>query len=144
MIRISIALAAIALIGTTVGCTMCCHPYDYCGPVYEGQGRYATGCSQCARAGSIFAADAAESMPVNDTPVQTVSARAKSRPKALAGSSAAVPGSERILSVSDRAVEKSTPVAVSSGQPQDRSVEAQPSSPADGWTARRSMDDAAR
>jgi hypothetical protein len=32
----------------SAGCTMCCHPYDYCGPVYDG--------GQCSneRAGSVL------------------------------------------------------------------------------------------
>jgi hypothetical protein len=36
----------------TAGCTMCAHPYDYCGPVYAGQN--CEPCNPQARAGSIL------------------------------------------------------------------------------------------
>jgi hypothetical protein len=52
MVRPSLVIAVAATLAALAGCTMCCHPYDHCGPVYEG--RYATGCSRNVHAGSIF------------------------------------------------------------------------------------------
>jgi hypothetical protein len=45
-------LAAIAVLAFSSGCTMCCHPYDNCGPVFD----ESTGHPLCstARAGSIL------------------------------------------------------------------------------------------
>jgi hypothetical protein len=79
MVRIGFAVAVIAVVATTAGCTMCCHPYDGCGPVFEGHGRYATGCSCCARAGSVYSECADASMSTSEMPVQNASARAKTR-----------------------------------------------------------------
>lgn len=46
------ALAALCLVASAVGCRMCAHPYDYCGPTFTGGN-----CQPCdfyARAGSIL------------------------------------------------------------------------------------------
>jgi hypothetical protein len=46
------ALTALCLIASAVGCRMCAHPYDYCGPTFTGGN-----CQPCdfyARAGSIL------------------------------------------------------------------------------------------
>ena len=51
MYRATCAIALLVLLAMATGCTMCAHPYDYCGPTFTG------GCGeQCipnARAGSI-------------------------------------------------------------------------------------------
>ncbi len=158
MVRVSFAVAIIAVIATTVGCTMCCHPYDYCGPVYDGQGRYATGCSRCARAGSIFAEEADAPMQISGTakpaggmakqssgmPARTASARVRTRTTPQRAPSTEVAGSERIVSVTDRAVDSPALAADSPAQPGKLSAEAAQPMPARGWTARRSTDETLR
>jgi len=51
MYRAICALALLATVAMASGCTMCAHPFDYCGPMFTG------GCGeQCdpnARAGSV-------------------------------------------------------------------------------------------
>jgi hypothetical protein len=70
-------VVAVCLLSAT-GCTMCCHPYDNCGPVYdEASGR--SYCSQ-SRAGSILDGGAAKPAAVDtnevieETPQQVSSA----------------------------------------------------------------------
>lgn len=53
MKRIYLSLAAITLLTATVGCRMCAHPYDYCGPLFTGDCG-SVPCDPCARAGSIL------------------------------------------------------------------------------------------
>ena len=96
------------------------------------------------RAGSIFAEDAAAPLPTTETPEQTASARVKTRTQPLRGPSGDVPGSERILSVSDRAVDSPALAADSPVRPENQSVEAAQPLPASGWTARRSADETLR
>ncbi|MBN1908969.1 MAG: hypothetical protein JW818_04455 [Pirellulales bacterium] len=36
MSRVLFALIAVGLIAGATGCTMCAHPYDYCGPTFMG------------------------------------------------------------------------------------------------------------
>jgi hypothetical protein len=72
MVRISFAVAVVAVLAATVGCTMCCHPYDECGPVYEG--RFATGCSKNVRQGSVFSGTSdtsSETSPAHVNPQPT-------------------------------------------------------------------------
>ena len=52
MLRTVFALTAIVLVAAAAGCSMCAHPYDYCGPTFMG-GNYQT-CDPDARAGSIL------------------------------------------------------------------------------------------
>ena len=52
MARTTFACAVVALVALTAGCSMCAHPYDYCGPTFTGEG-----CQPCmpnARACSIL------------------------------------------------------------------------------------------
>jgi hypothetical protein len=44
MRRVMFAWAGIGLLLLAVGCSMCAHPYDYCGPVYDGP---CTSCGAC-------------------------------------------------------------------------------------------------
>jgi hypothetical protein len=46
-------LGIIFVLGMSAGCSMCCHPYDYLGPVQDGCGCGSCGCG--GRAGSILA-----------------------------------------------------------------------------------------
>lgn len=62
-------LGVLALLALTTGCTMCCHPYDNCGPVYEsGCGSF---CSN-ARAGSILEGGVAQTKASPFVPEETI------------------------------------------------------------------------
>ena len=52
MFRMALALGVVVFLMSVAGCTMCCHPYDYCGPVHDGCG--CQSCSPCYRAGSVL------------------------------------------------------------------------------------------
>ena len=52
MYRTALALAAVGLIAFSSGCTMCCSPYDYCGPTFTGGP--GESCCPSARAGSVL------------------------------------------------------------------------------------------
>ncbi len=52
MVRTIHVVALVALIAVTAGCTMCAHPYDYCGPTFTGD--CGQPCAPNARAGSIL------------------------------------------------------------------------------------------
>ena len=53
MVRTFFALSMVALFAMATGCHMLSHPYDYCGPLYDGEGgQYC--CCPNARAGSIL------------------------------------------------------------------------------------------
>ena len=52
MYRFLILLTAFALATPSLGCRLCDHPYDYCGPTSIA-GRFQP-CDPCARAGSIL------------------------------------------------------------------------------------------
>jgi hypothetical protein len=72
-------VVAVCLLSAT-GCTMCCHPYDNCGPVYD----EASGRSYCtqSRAGSILDGGAAKPAAANSEEIieeapQQVSSAAK-------------------------------------------------------------------
>ena len=52
MRRTVFALTAIVLVAAATGCSMCAHPYDYCGPMFTGGNCEA--CNPDARAGSIL------------------------------------------------------------------------------------------
>ena len=51
MIRRTTLLVAVALLATT-GCRYCASPYDYCGPLFTGDG--CTPCAADSRAGSLY------------------------------------------------------------------------------------------
>jgi hypothetical protein len=52
MRRTCLAACFAALLAAAAGCTMCDHPYDYCGPTYTGE--CGQTCNPLARAGSIL------------------------------------------------------------------------------------------
>ncbi|MGD0382727.1 MAG: hypothetical protein ABSA77_04330 [Thermoguttaceae bacterium] len=57
-----IAYAGIlGLIALSFGCTMCCHPYDNNGPVYDSNGQ----CASEVRAGSILEGGAVQPSPAD-------------------------------------------------------------------------------
>jgi hypothetical protein len=133
MFRAALGLGLVAVLVAFTGCTMCCHPYDRCGPVYD------QGCSSCsgARAGSILEGGVSESMPAQIVGnsrhnVQTMQAGARGQPRL-----GLVPGSEKILSVTDRTV---TPSAGDGDAPAiaaESATESAKPLPSSGWTARR-------
>jgi hypothetical protein len=157
MRRTVLSLGVVAALLAAAGCRMCCHPYDHCGPVYDGNG--CQSCSSQSRAGSILSG-ASEIMPsagLARRPVQGGSVSYAPAEGQVQGQSATftkvggrvqgrvqgqvrlgdVPGSERIVSVTDRVVEPST---ASSDAPQvaaETSTEPAKPLPVKGWTARR-------
>jgi hypothetical protein len=136
----------VAVVLAAAGCTMCCHPYDYCGPVHDDQG--CQSCSTRARAGSILGG-ARELGPVLEearrpAPAQRVSRASAPRQAQADTKPGYVPGSERIVSVSDRVVQRA---ATAVDTPQVAAEpSAEPSKPlsANGWTARRPTPDLMR
>lgn len=197
MFRMTLGMFAVALLLSATGCQMCCHPYDYSGPVYSDGCQ----CSGGARAGSIFAGGGVTSTgtvppdgqvkrgvkkQISDEPSSYVSERPKTkvsrpapvidsgenwsptvgsavkykrqasvgRPAKVAESgenwspevAAAVksqrpgyvPGSERIISVTERVVKPAGDSSQSGEQLADKSgPSTSESMPSSGWTARR-------
>ena len=131
MLRMALGLGLVAVSFTLAGCRMCQHPFDYRGPVYD----YAPDCQSCSmqsRAGSILDNTLAP-MP---TPAQAEQYQEYVEDEMRLGD---VPGSEQILSVTDRVVEPAV-VATESSQMAGRSSPTSPDTlPATGWTARRSV-----
>ena len=129
MLRMALGLGLVAVSFTLAGCRMCQHPFDYRGPVYD----YAPGCRSCSmqsRAGSIL----------ENTP-EPMPAQAEQYQEYLEGEMRLgdVPGSERILSVTDRVVEPAV-APTESSQMAGRSSPTSPGTlPSTGWTARRSV-----
>jgi hypothetical protein len=158
MVRVSFAVVVVAVLAVVAGCTMCCHPYDYCGPVFEGQGRHATGCSQGVRAASVFAGTGStvstDDAVTTDTdavvakPRPTKAAHKVSRPAAISQPTPKVvqsknlegnfEGAEQVISVTDRVVDSPALVGQTASEPavvQDTEPQS-----AKGWTAKRSTD----
>jgi hypothetical protein len=52
MRRTCLAVCFVALLAAAGGCSMCDHPYDYCGPTFTGE--CGQTCNPLARAGSIL------------------------------------------------------------------------------------------
>lgn len=52
MIRSAIVIVTACLLVAGLGCTMCQHPYDYCGPTFTGDN--CVPCDPLARAGSVL------------------------------------------------------------------------------------------
>jgi hypothetical protein len=96
-----LALAACATLFT--GCTMCCHPYDECGPVYDATG----GHSYCAsaRAGSIL--DDGASSSKSEAAVEEGSPG----PNAAPTGPTPAESEPKILSITDRKVGETAAVA---------------------------------
>jgi hypothetical protein len=117
-----IAYAGIlGLVALCVGCTMCCHPYDHNGPVYDNSGQ----CASNVRAGSILEGADMEAMSTgaNHGSIE------ESTPNIRQGSPRAesIEGATQILSVTDRKLEPSETVAKSqSGDNQPNPSLAQP------------------
>ncbi len=72
--RLTAMLALSCVLASAAGCTMCCHPYDYCGPVFQGS-TCSPVCSNV-RAGSILEGGA----PANYSARETVPAELKPTP----------------------------------------------------------------
>jgi hypothetical protein len=105
-----IACAGIlGLLALCVGCTMCCHPYDYNGPVYDDSGQ----CVSNVRAGSILDGEGMETMSsdVNQGNINPGNIK-ETTPNVKQGSTKAEgsEGATKILSVTDRKVEPSETV----------------------------------
>jgi hypothetical protein len=155
MFRTAIGLSYVAMLLAATGCQMCSHPYDHSGPVYSQDGCQSSG---SLRAGSILGGNPQPSpmlaqTRVNNRLASAVPARSKtSRESASFGAASNwspagvsgglkgqpqpgyVPGSERVISVTERVVK---PAADSSQIAEDSLPESiEPMSSA-GWTARR-------
>ncbi len=129
MLRMAMGLGLVAVLFTLAGCRMCQHPFDYCGPVYD----YAPDCQSCSmqsRAGSIL----------DNTPA-SMPAQAEQYQEYVEGEMRLgdVPGSEQILSVTDRVVEPAVAPTESSQMAWRSSPTSPDTLPATGWTARRSV-----
>jgi len=88
----------LGLIALCVGCTMCCHPYDYNGPVYNSSGQ----CVSNVRAGSILEGGSMEGAPATEIKKNSE----ESSPNVRHGVSKAgeYEGAKQLLSVTDRKV----------------------------------------
>jgi hypothetical protein len=110
MVKITLA-GILSLLAFCTGCTMCCHPFDSCGPVYDGCGQ----CGSNVRAGSVLPGGAIHSSLVaadqNEIEVTAPSVEQKSP---MAGEHE---GATQILSVTDRKLEESE--ALTGSQPDD-------------------------
>lgn len=137
MFRTTLGWCSVAVLLTLAGCTMCCHPYDNCGPVLD------NGCNSCsthARAGSIL--DGTPQPVMAETHAESLgNAQAKAHGTARLGY---VAGSEKIISVTDRVVKPSTTVGGTSEIAADTATESAKPLPAAGWTARRPAADMQR
>ena len=132
MLRIAMGFGLMAVLFTATGCTMCCHPYDDCGPVYDSCGGQS--CSVYHRVGSILSGSP-ELPTLAQQPVQEES------PSSMVDSGPVqegdVPGSERIVSVTDRVVEPSGRLAGSTRVASESPKASRNPSEIKGWTARR-------
>jgi hypothetical protein len=104
----------LGLVALCVGCTMCCHPYDYNGPVYDCNGQ----CASNVRAGSILEGADMEAMPpaVNQGNIKETTPNIRQEsPNALQGlpNTGDSEGATKILSVTDRKLEPSETLAKS-------------------------------
>jgi len=153
MFRTALALGSVAILVATVGCNMCCHPYDQSGPVFSGDGCPS---STHSRAGSILGGSPQPSSLPTENQIQDESvspspapAQAKKHGQSASFGMAGgrvqgpalgqaqagdVPGAERIVSVTDRVVK---PSADSSQAAEEPSLESSKQLPATGWSARR-------
>jgi hypothetical protein len=111
----------LGLIALCAGCTLPCHPYDYCGPIHDGSGQY---CSNV-RAGSILAdGDMESSSPTADQDVIEENVSNVERGRANVEQ---YEGVKQILSVTDRKVDESEGLANSQSESnRSRSYLAQP------------------
>ncbi len=193
MSRMILSVGALTVLLSSMGCRMCCHPYDYSGPVY--QSPQSSGCQSCVsqRAGSILSNGPEVQVPselarqprektVSSAPIRSstrsqVPAQAQrqvsrnmqrqsrnSMQGQLRGQSASftavngkvegrvegkvqvgeVPGSEQILSVTDRVVDSGTTVSSSSQVASGSTEEESSVASSGGWTARRPVPEVLR
>jgi hypothetical protein len=92
-------LGFLGLLALSCGCTMCCHPYDNNGPVYDSSGQ----CVSNIRAGSILADGEMQPMVEDQGIIQETSSNVQhGSPR-----TEEVEGATQILSVTDRKVEPS-------------------------------------
>lgn len=169
MVRTSLAVAVLGVLATAAGCTMCCHSYDYCGPIYDGP--YATGCEHNLRANSVFSGTAQMppstptarqkaqgAQPTAQPPAQPAlqsepqsglqpepqlvpqpMSESASQRVPQSWSSGEMAGSERIISVTERTVEPPALTLDASAEPSSATTKT--TMPSRGWTARRSTDE---
>jgi hypothetical protein len=134
MFRIAMGLGITIVLLVAAGCTMCCHPNDYCGPVYDSCGGQS--CSMYHRAGSILAGTSdVGMMEMEQEPVQEptpVTRMSKSPTQA-----GVVPGSEQIVSVTERIVEPKDHSSPSNEVASESEAKSVDRVGARGWTARR-------
>jgi hypothetical protein len=116
MFRTGLSLVVVVVLLAAAGCTMCCHPYDYCGPVHDDQGF--TSCSTHARAGSILAGGS--DVTVSESPKEA------RRPARVVSTTKQV--------VQQTAASTDIPIPSATAEP---SSETSKLLPASGWTARR-------
>ncbi len=140
MLRMALGLGLVAVSFTLTGCRMCQHSLDYCGPVYD----YASDCQSCSmqsRAGSILD-NAPAPMPAQAEQYQQyVEDETRQHQQYVEDETRLgdVPGSQRIISVTDRVMEPAV-APTESSQMAGRSSPTSPDTlPATGWTARRSV-----
>ncbi|MCC6125260.1 MAG: hypothetical protein IT426_09880 [Pirellulales bacterium] len=99
-------LGVLAILASATGCTMCCHPYDNCGPVFdESSGR---GYCSNVRAGSIL-----EERAVSVDPADSEEIIAES-PQGVSSTMQRLPMAEsepRMLSTTDRKVGETAAVS---------------------------------
>jgi hypothetical protein len=117
-----IAIAGIfGLLALCVGCTMCCHPYDNNGPVYDNSGQ----CLSNVRAGSILEGEEMEtvSSPMSQETIEETASNVRQE----SPSTGEFEGATKMISVTDRKVEPSDTMAKSqSGDNQSHPYMAQP------------------
>jgi hypothetical protein len=112
MLRKAFAFVALALLSVGTGCTMCCHPYDYCGPVFDAD--KSSSCNPRARVGSILSeGSSAELVPQPEvtrrqSPTKSTVARSTSNRSAFTRVT-----SSRTMPVAQNNVQTRTPVAQS-------------------------------
>jgi hypothetical protein len=132
-------LAAFTTIALS-GCRMCQHPYDYSGPVYYRHGNSCASCLSHGRAGSVLEGGA-EFISEEPAPEEIIHSRATNKAAkndlALDGPLLGdVPGSERIISVTERVVAPGETTGTASQMAESNAQPMQKSMPSKGWTAR--------
>lgn len=129
---LAICGAAAVAVGAT-GCTMCAHPYDYCGPTFTG-GHYTAGPE--GRAGSILAGQVMSGpVAMSSAPDQVAppSPQPHVAPPAKSPDDGYAPGQspditsgipqEHVISVTDRRIDEASPEVVQdSSSPAPRPV----------------------
>jgi hypothetical protein len=123
MLRMGLGLGITLVLFAAVGCRTCSHPYDDCGPVVTTH--HCELCSTTSREGSIL--DGSSQAP---TPENVLSSTGKTH-------LGKVPGSEKIISVKDRAVEPSEGMTEPPQLAVESVAETPKPLPSKGWTARR-------